>query len=217
MNQQATFAKWNRWLDRIYGDVQWTLTNRYIYTEVQKIVLANPKIRTGSAFYEWMGNVYATTAAMGVRRQLDERKDSVSLARLLGDMDSKANILSRGRYIALWGEDSVTQALANRKFDKLAGKGQLHVPRGQLAADLSNLKSKARNIKKYATKLVAHADKSRLKQLPTYRDLNDCLDHIEELTKKCFRLLRAVDQRKIVPMWLDDWKEIFHHAWIQEE
>jgi hypothetical protein len=77
----AMFAKWDGWLSTIHEQVRGLLVNRHIFREVQAIIQENPKIQLASSFYEWMGNTYATTAVIGVRRQLDKGHDSISFAR----------------------------------------------------------------------------------------------------------------------------------------
>lgn len=98
----AIFAKWDGWLSTIHGEIQGLLVNRHIFREVQAIIQANPKIQLASSFYQWMGNTYATAAVIGVRRQLDKDPDSVSFARLLGEVATNPQVLSRERYVALY-------------------------------------------------------------------------------------------------------------------
>jgi len=84
-----------------------------------------------------------------------------------------------------------------------------------VAADLSTLQAKATNLSKYANKRVAHFDLGDLDKLPTFNELNDCIDFLEELVKKYMLLFRAVGYTQVLPVWQYDWKAIFHERWIE--
>src|SRR6266850_2902607 len=96
------FKKWDRWLEKIKGDITRLSVNRHIFWEVQEIIKRNAKIQKPSSFYEWMGNLYATDAVIGVRRLLDKDDRSISLARLLTEIQEKPEVLSRARFLALY-------------------------------------------------------------------------------------------------------------------
>ena len=92
----------NNWLSKIYDDIQGLLVNRHIFQEVQQIIRSNPRIHLASSFYDWLRNVYLTTAVIGVRRQLDRDKRSISLTRLFEEIIENPEILSRERYVAIY-------------------------------------------------------------------------------------------------------------------
>lgn len=209
----AIFSKWDGWLSTIHREVQGLLVNRHIFREVQAIIQANPKIQLASSFYEWMGNTYATTAVIGVRRQLDKDPDSISFARLLGEVAANPEILSRGRYVALCKTNP--RDLADKDFDRLAGNGAAHIDPSVPRAKLGKLEDIAKRIGKYATKRIAHFDKSEFKNLPTYAELDECLDYLEGLLKRYLLLFRAQAHTTIVPVWQYDWKQVFRRPWIE--
>jgi len=215
MDQDHRFNVWNEWLTTIHADVQGLLINRHIFREVQQIIQTNPKIQLASSFYEWMGNVYATAAVIGVRRQMDTDKDSISFARLLGEILGTPQILSRERYVRLYKGSHIPEEKAHRDFDKFSGAGGPYVDRGFISVQLSTLKEKTERIRKFANKRIAHFDRSEFTKLPTYGELDDSLDYIEDLLKKQLLLLRAEAHRNIVPVWQYDWKEVFRRPWIE--
>jgi len=87
MTDDETFTLWDSWLAKIHHDVRRLLELRYIFWEVGKIVNANPRIQRTSSFYGWMGATYSAAVPIGIRRQLDEHPDSLSLARLLSEIE----------------------------------------------------------------------------------------------------------------------------------
>ena len=89
------------------------------------------------------------------------------------------------------------------------------IPPNEVDKDLSELQKKSKVIKGYVDKTVAHLDKSKAKKLPTYKELNECLDYLEKLLKKYLRLFRATHFANIVPIPQYNWKEIFTRSWIE--
>lgn len=213
MTPDELFARWDAWLETIHTDVRGLLVNRHIFRDVHAIIQANPKIQLASSFYEWMGNTYATTQVIGVRRQLDRDPGSISFARLLGEVAANPHVVSRERYVALY--KTMPRDLGNKDFDRLAGAGVPHIDPAVPTGELTKLEALATRIKKYANKRIAHFDKSDFKALPTYAELDECLDYLEELLKRYLLLFRAQAYAAIVPVWQYDWKQVFRRPWIE--
>jgi hypothetical protein len=185
-----------------------------VFWEVQKIIEGNPRIHKPSSFYKWMGATYSAAIAIGIRRQLDDRPDSVSIARLLGEILKCPHVLSRARYRKLWKAAGLGKRLADLEFDHFAGKGKSFVDRALIQADLSRLQAKAGVVKKYANKAIAHVDQRGPTTVPKFSDIDECLDLLEELVKKYYLILRAVGLVSVLPTWQYDWKAIFREPWM---
>ena len=82
--------------------------------------------------------------------------------------------------------------------------------------DLEELKSKAKICEKYADRRIAHSDKRAISSIPTFPDLDKCIDFLELLIKKYYLLFRAGSLNSILPVSQNryDWKAIFKEAWI---
>jgi len=212
-DSDALFQQWKGWLDTIHIDVRELHVNRHVYRTVIDIVKANPSIQTDDTFYGWMTTNYVAGQVIGIRRQLDNRTDSVSLARLLREVIKNPQVLSRERYLAFYKADFPDE-YARRNFNNLAGGGHDHVNPESIASDLSLLKDKAEKIGKYASKKIAHLDEAGYEELPTCDDLDNCLDYLEKLLKKYINLFTADSRIRILPTWQYDWTEIFQVPWI---
>ena len=187
--------------------------NRNIFWEVQNVIKNNPKIQKPSSFYEFLGSTYVISALMGVRRQIKINKDSISFAKLLKEIFDTPEILSRDRFVALY-KGSAVEHLANRHFDKFAGKVGSHVDPDLIRLNLEELNIKARKCEKFADQRIAHFDKRASKNIPTFKDLDDCIDFLEELIKMCYLLFRAISLTSILPVYQYDWKAIFREPWL---
>jgi hypothetical protein len=67
-----------------------------------------------SYFWQYLGDTYAATQALAIRRQADLRKDVISLARLLTDLSRDAGYMTRQAFLELWPEDD--QGYASMQF-----------------------------------------------------------------------------------------------------
>ncbi len=207
------FDKWNKWLDVIHLEITSLSRYRNIFWEVQKIIKNNPKIQKPSSFYEFLGASYIAFALMGIRRQIKINDDSISFARLLNEICDTPAILSRNRFIALYN-GSTAERFANSDFDKFADKAGNHVDPSLVRKDLENLRNKFKELEKYADRKIAHLDRRKPKIIPKLKDVDDCINYLEELTKKYILLFRAKSIVSILPTYQYDWKAIFREPWL---
>jgi hypothetical protein len=209
------FDKWNRWLDVIHSEVRNLLINRYFFWEVQGMIRNNPKIQKHSAFYEFFGTIYSESALIGIRRQVKIDKDSISFARLLSEICKTPKVLSKTRFVDLYGESEAKEhGLPDRHFKQFAGAVGNHIDPELVRSDLEQLKMKAQKCEKYGDKRVAHFDRKGPDHIPTFKELNDCMDFLEGLIKKYLRLFRADVYLQILPVFQYDWKAIFREPWL---
>jgi hypothetical protein len=209
------FDKWDRWLDAIHEEVRILLMDKYIFWEVQKMIKNNPSIQKPSAFYEFFGSIYGDSALMGIRRQVKIDKKSISLARLLDEICKTPEILSRNRYIELYDNYTKKSKLPDKHFEKFAGKTRDHVDPHLVKLDLEQLRSKFTECEKYADRRVAHYDRRAPKRIPTFKELNECINFLEKLVKKYLRLFRGKTYIQILPVFQYDWEAIFREPWLR--
>src|SRR5262245_55027308 len=134
MTDDEQWARWNGWLEKIREDVEDALFRRRIFQDVRAMIDENPLIRRVSSFWDWMAGVYEDSAAMAVRRQLDNRNDSVSLVRLLTEIRRDPQVLSRSRFVALY--DAEMQPAAELEFDRYIERGAQHIDPATVESDL---------------------------------------------------------------------------------
>ncbi len=211
------FEKWNQWLEIIRNDVINLSVSRHIFWEVQNIIKTNPKIQLASSFYQWMGSAYAVFQSIGFRRLVDSRKDTVSFHRLLTEIAKQPDVISRERYATLYKNPVIRKAVADKEFDKFAGPGKRHINPKMVREDRDRLIMKIKGMKDYVDRRVAHFAERDSSRVPTYGDIDDCLDLVEALLSKYLAVLRAEAHLEILPTWQYDWKQIFRHPWIPPE
>ena len=211
MNER--FAKWNRWLEIIYDQVTDLDVYRHIFWEVQNIIKNNQRIQKPSSFYTFLGTSYVALAVMGVRRQIKQGRQSIAFARLLQEIIDTPHVLSRERFVALY-TGSVVSHFADRDFDQFSGNGKEHIDPNIVKQDLEKLKKLGLKCEEFADKRIAHYDERAPSNLPTFNELDACIDYLEELLKKYWLLFRAAALLSVLPTWQYDWKEIFQEPWL---
>jgi len=176
--------------------------------------------------YSGIRNIYAASALMGVRKQVKIDKDSISFARLLQEICDTPKTLSRKRFFANYKGstvekiaklmESTVEDFESRNFDQFAGKTVNYVDPELIELDLKKLKLEAQKCEEYADRRVAHFDKRVICNIPTYEELDSCVDYLEILMKKYYLLFRASALTSILPVSQNryDWKVIFKEVWI---
>lgn len=234
MNEDK-YQKWLKWIQIIVGDVTIMLRNRFVYNGVQSIIAANANLHQSNVFYDCFNKLYVDSVTMGIRRQLDESKrksDSISLVKLLREIELNPEDLSRKRFIGI----NIPSAFSGDQiFDARVGVGEQYIQVSAVQKEIGDLKAVGERIKTYADKRVAHTDDQSVETifpigLPTVKEANDCLDLIEDLTVRYSTLLTGLpgergrseetglpnDGSQLIPSDFYGWKEIFCYPWIPE-
>lgn len=208
------FEKWERWLETIRVEVTDLVRSKHIFWKLGDIVKNNPKIQKPNSFYKFAGDTYFAYAVMGIRRQIKPHKDSVSFAGLLQEIIEMPCVLSRKRFVALYERDA--QFEANHDFTEFAQGNAEHIDPNKVQQDLDKLKKLGREVEPFANKRIAHYDKQLVENVPSFGELDACIDFLAELTEKYWLLFKAVDIRNDwVPTPIEDhWEEIFRQPWI---
>jgi hypothetical protein len=72
------------WVKTIEAEVGDVLPQHHIFWKVQDIIRGNPQLANArSHLFAWMGDVFVASAAVAVRRQVDNHDDTICLRRLL--------------------------------------------------------------------------------------------------------------------------------------
>jgi hypothetical protein len=210
----SRIEKWLRWLREAEDDLIGVAWNRAIYNGLGEIGDANPDIPP-SPFFEFLGEAYATTQAVAVRRQAEYNRQGSSFGTLLHEIKDDSGRLTRERYIALH-DDEDAQAWATENWEKrFGGTVDEHLDRKIVEQDIAELAAAVEPIKTYVDKHVAHRDNQR-SDPPTFGDLNNAVDTFEKLVSKYGNLLRGAGLIQLEPTPQEDWTAVFRVPWIKE-
>jgi AbiU2 len=217
--EDELYAKWMEWLKTIAAQTHTLWAYRDYWRGLAEMTQANDEIPP-STFFDALGIWYADEQTVAVRRQLDRDTRSVSLWRLINDIASHPEVMTRDRHVALWRDEQhderdteYWQAEANKNYDRFAGAGNDFIDRERTLDDLRRLEQIAEPIKRYVDRRVAHTDEAELTEVPTFAELNAALDELGELLKKYTLLLEAASLADVSPIHQADWQRAFTVPW----
>jgi hypothetical protein len=211
--------KWRGWIDgQIKDEVLTMHLHRDTWTQTQAIIAANPGLPE-SYWWEFMGDTYAVTQAVAVRRQVDIHKDVASLGKLVSELADEPQILTQAFWVGLWdAKDPIDVAFAERAWrEQFGGETVKHLDPAIPREDLANAEKLASGVKRYVDRHLAHSDRSPVpaSSLPTLADVHAVIDLLGHLFKKYYNLLTAASWGTLIPVLQHDWKAAFREPWIQ--
>lgn len=209
----SRFEKWLRWLKIVEGEVQDLVVAKHIFHEIQGMIRDNPRLHQYSSFYDYFANTYVSHVVIGVRRQTTCRKDSISMARLFKEMMDTPEAFTRAHYTAKY-KGSAKEDCANITFDQIAAPGAPHINPYLVEADLARIQALPKHCEDFANKCVAHRDRRELKEVPTFNEIDACIDLLNELYVKYHLLFHGSGMETLLPTWQYDWTSIFRVPWL---
>ena len=224
---EQLLEKLREWIERIRGEVTKLFFLNYIFWEIQDIIRNNPALEERKNYiYEWMGDAFVYSAAMFVRRQVDVRRDSLSMLKLLRELSRNPMLIHRENFLdrttlrrtVLARINARHTMEAERIFDELVGSGKSHLEKALIQRDIEGLIEKSRRFEEFANHYVAHHSLNEMpSDKPTFSDLNSYIDFVVGLLEKYYLLITG---NRMPTLDKDesfdpDWKNIFTFAWIE--
>jgi hypothetical protein len=224
---EAQRAEWTEQIETITQEVYAIHHHRDLWRRLAEITQA-AKL-PASVFFDALSMWYAATQSVAVRRQLDTSKGTVSLIRLLEDLERHRGHVTREWHVSLWVGDKPEPVIdmgdgwtwtpfldeAQANFDRFAGdRAHEHLDRGVVQADIARLKDAGAAVQTYVNEAIAHATLNRKSAVVTYAELNGAIDVVAELVGKYTSLLKAQAIAQFEPDIQQDWTAIFRQPWI---
>lgn len=209
-----------RWLDHLAGIVNEVYTMhmyRFLWRRLAEITQSADL--PPSVIFDAFGVWYASTQAAAVRRQVDRRRDVVSLVRLLEEIAAHPEVMTRDRHLALWRrDDGDFEEPGNRNYDRFAGARERDVVETTLVrGHIQTLTETAEVVRTYVNEVVAHTADETTHAVPTFAELNAAIDTIGEIVKEYASLLKAEVLWQLEPVIQHDWEAPFRQRWITED
>lgn len=211
---EELYQKWDKWIDELGDQIINLFLQRRIYDGVREVVRNNSRIHEPSDFFFWLSVWYSSSMAVAIRRQADNREDSISYRRLLEGIKDHPAIISRTRFKQKFVDGNYQEFLADRNFDCYAGAGREHIDPEAMKKEIDELEAKTASIKHYVNKRVAHHDKKEFKEIPRYSDLDDAIDCLARLHRRYYEIFRCYEFGDFLPPFGYDWKSVFHYPWL---
>lgn len=209
------FRQWKKQFKVIKNAVFDIALRRFVYRQVTKLVQDNPRLQVPSAFYDWMHAAYITDMTVSIRRLVDWDKRTVSLIKLIEDIEKHPEVMSRRRFTHSY--KNFMKECGHSDFDRWAEPGGDVINRKLISKHRSTLIKSQKRLRTYLNNHIAHLNKRGLRKFPTYADLDACLDVLENLTTEYALLLEQVALDPVIPVIQYDWMAPFRVAWLQDK
>lgn len=216
------WARWCSQFDALKDEVLSLYHSRRVWRVIRAMIETNPAVQRSGIAEHWLTQCYSVAQLVGVRRQVDQRKDIVSLWRLLDGLARRPAIGTRSWFTAQLQSRPESAPYASRlamEFDKFAGASGSTVDKKVVEADRDHLWTVAEAAKSVVDQFVAHqADVThpeyRGPALITWGELDAAIDTVGELYKKYYRLrYPGMVLGNLEPDLPAGWDRIFQTPW----
>jgi hypothetical protein len=212
--------KWYHWLTaHISAEIQGMHLHREAWLGVQEI-LSNNDALPDSYWWEYMGDTYAITQAVAVRRMAEKNKGVISLGRLVREMSEDSARLTQEFFLTRFGPDPTTISWATNFWNEhFAGRVGGHLDPDIPSADFEKITAASASVKSFVDEHFAHRDQSAqpADSAPTLTDVHHALDVMAPIFQKYHGLMTGVPEPTLLPRFDHDWRVVFRQPWIQEK
>ncbi|MEK6676844.1 MAG: hypothetical protein AABZ47_14465 [Planctomycetota bacterium] len=217
MTRHATLnRKWRRWIKLLEDELGTLLDSRHIFRGLKAMVLDNEAIQKPRAFHDWVTRNYCIATWIGIRRLMDEDRRSISVIRLLNDIEKNADYLTKESYVRRYPLHS--RKAGEQSFDRNAGNRVDRLPVTVPQTDRDDLKKRLHRLERFITKRIAHYDiGSDRRAIPSMATVDSALDRLDKILMKYMLLIKgSAPQTAGAESWTFNWTDIFHVPWISD-
>ncbi|MGZ6142996.1 MAG: hypothetical protein ACXWLM_06640 [Myxococcales bacterium] len=209
---EVEWHSWVRTIETIKADVQAIVNDDAIFQGFSEAVRANVHWidqNHGTYFCHFVARCYAARASSGIRRHTKNNPDSVSLIRIMSQMQSCAPQLTFGFYLERFprdpGEDFPWQEAT---FKQISEDGVV-ASAGMIARDLEEVERITSQVEAFVDKQIAHLDRKGFTGEVTFDGLASAVQKLDEVACKYICLLTGKGYRTLEATVQFDWKRIF--------
>jgi|SRR3989344_1920342 len=213
---QPQIERWRNELKELTDDVIDLVENQHIYHRIGEIIAANPKISQDNFFWDHLRANYGAAMVVGIARQVDERRDVISLMRLLKDIERNASIITK-QWFADRYEATLPRQIGERDFAENFGSGESLDP-AIMRKDITDFSLITANVEKFRHTRIAHKNKDHSLRINlSFREVDDALTFLKNLIIKYQLLLNQSGMPDLMPVIQYDWEAILRVPWIEKK
>lgn len=214
------------WIPRIQQEIHDLHHRREIHDGMMEMLDRAGDADTG-VFRAAFHRMYLESQLTAIRRQADTDSRTISLRRLIGQLNHHRSEFTRDWFVDRWlagfgeGRDETRNQIeinmhtemANLAFDKFADDGSPNRLGGRaLAADLERLSSATSAVSRYVDTQVAHSDRSAPPVETTYDEFHASMDELGALLQRYHLLITQNSLVSAKPTIQADWRRPFRSA-----
>jgi len=206
--------EWNRWaisVTRVQEDLQSTVNDRAVFAGFKEVVRSNGDwidAHEGGFFCQFVLRSYIASIALGVRRQLKHRDDSISLMHVLSQMKECAPQLSFEFYLERFPRDPDYVPWQEPTFKLVSEDGRFASER-IISGDIEELKKLTSQVEAFVDRTLAHLDPRGFDGNLSVDEIENAVDALDRIACKYICLLTGKGYRSLEATIQFDWKKIF--------
>lgn len=212
---QKTFNRWKAWCETIKDDLMQLLDDKQIYesfVEVTNNNFEHIKANEGLLFCDFVRKCYGVQAAVGIRRHVKVNGDSISLMKLLKQIEQCADQFTYDFYLQCYPPDK-NHSLPPGKwqemtFRKFSDDGQV-ISKKKVQDSIQELSIIGDKVALFVDKGIAHLDKRGTENTITYNDLSECLEILDRIARSYMSLITSEGYVSLQPVIQFNWERIF--------
>lgn len=212
MITQEQFDKWKSWITRIESDIRDRLIMPLqVHRSLVSVIEGNIEHinqYTGWHFINHVMYGFATQVAVGIRRHIKGKDDSVSLMRLLRELTDKAEYFTYSFFLSQFPLETSNVNWQEGTYRRFSDDLNV-LSTSALLEDIANLKSMALTVESMVDKDIAHLDRKPNIITATYGDFERCINLLDQLVCKYRILLGKGGMQTLEPICMVNWQEIF--------
>ncbi len=229
-NREFASPTVRRWCEDIetIGDALTQLQlSRQVYTELGKVIAKNSRLQAGNTLLERIFRWYVDHTLMAIRRDVDRRRDVVSLNKLLDNIRQNSSELTvdKFRLLHTGRQERPTEELFSQWIDdmysSLSDISGTRLDRAKVQSDIDALAVATDRLETMASESVAHRKRMTSKTSqpdPLYmKDVHSAVDIVERITQKYMAFLTGASFLTFMPVDQTDWPSIFTFPWRVRE
>jgi len=208
----ALKRRWGESIERLYSESTHLVHVDNVFWQVNAIINANPALRGGGVFGEWIRDCYGSRIIVGIRTLVGRRKGTLSLWRLLDELSLRgSDVFDRAHFRAWYPE---AEFLGDADFEERAGEGNERIPPEMFRRDRDDLKQATAKVERIANCLITHLAEDPATEPLTYREIRDGIRTVERVMRKYLLLINGHYLDPAPPQILRDWIYVFRMPWL---
>jgi len=211
---EELWARWQKWFPLLTNYVSDLYHRMEIYKDLVEVVKANTETLKPPVLYNWLRDNYVVAESMAIRRLLDVEERSVSLGRLLREIELRPELVTKLRYRELMRE-KMSQQDADASFDRIMGGPAVQIASAIATADIARLEAAEENIRKLVNKRFAHAAPfTQVAQFDVFEEIEHAIEELDQVVVKYDSLIYGggLSTAHAAKLY---WKQPLEIAWIQ--
>lgn len=227
VNIDDLLVEWETvWLKNVAHQIHGLYHRRQLHDEFLAMLDNQDHPDTG-IFRDSYHLMYIEAQVMVIRRQSDNDNRTLSLRRLIGQLERHRQRFTRDWYVRRWVGDRDPESpdklerldarfhlkAANEAFDRFTDEpGGAQLGGRGLQEDRERLLAMTDSVVRYANAVVAHAEREPNNVAVTYSDFHHALEHLGAMLRRYYLLVNQGGLVTATPTIQGDWKGPFRKA-----